>query len=167
MEMEREYLIELNPDFIHRKKVQEEIKHNDGYCITALKRNPDTLCICKEFKEQNHSGWCHCGQYYKVLKTPKVCLCGSSRFREQFFEVAKQLTLEGYNVTMPVLFVKDDLNKLSDDEKKYLNEIHKSKIADADLIYIINYNGYIGNSTREEIDWASQLGKKIKYLEEN
>ena len=56
---------------------------------------------------------------------------------------------------MPVLFVKDDLNKLSDDEKKYLNEIHKSKIADADLIYVINYNGYIGNSTREEINWAS------------
>jgi hypothetical protein len=63
--------------------------------------------------------------------------------------------MEGYNVTMPVLFVKEDINKLTDDEKKYLNEIHKSKIADADLIYVINYNGYIGNSTREEINWAT------------
>ena len=164
--MEKEFVADINPDFIHRKKVQEAIKHNDGYCIT-VKRSPDTLCPCKEFREQKHSGWCRCGQFYKILKTPKVCLCGSSRFRKQFFEVAKQLTMEGYNVTMPVLFVKEDINKLTDDEKKYLNEIHKSKIADADLIYVINYNGYVGNSTREEINWATQLQKKIKYLEED
>ncbi len=165
--MEKAYAINQNPDFLFRKEIEKKIKENNGYCIMASHQNEDTLCMCKEFKEQEYSGWCKCKQYYKVLRTPKVCLCGSARFKEQFFEIAKRLTLEGYNVTMPVIFVRDDIDKLTPSEKKYLNEIHKSKIADADLIYVINKDGYIGESTKEEIIWAVQLGKKVQYLEDN
>ena len=81
--------------------------------------------------------------------------------------MAKQLTLDGYNVSIPLLFVGEEIEKLNQVEKNYFNEIHKAKIADADLIYIINCNGYIGSTTREEINWALQLGKKIKFLEED
>lgn len=160
--MIKDYAINPNPDFIHRKKVEEEIKNNGGFCISALQHNKDTVCICKEFKEQNHSGWCKCGQFYKVLKSPKVCLCGSSRFKDKFFEVAQQLTEEGYNVSLPVIF---ELENFDNIEINYLREVYKAKIADADLLYVINCDGYIGNTTREEINWAIQLGKKVQYLE--
>ena len=55
--------------------------------------------------------------------------------------------------------------KISSAEKVYLDEIHKAKIAEADLVFIVNQNGYIGESTRSEIDWARELDKKIEYLE--
>jgi hypothetical protein len=158
------YEIIQNPDFIHRKEIEEAIKANDGYCCCALEKNDDTKCICKDFREQNHFGFCHCGRYYKVLKTPKICLCGSTRFKEIFFEIAKKFTLKGYIVTMPGVFVHrgDSINK---EDKEHLDEIHKTKIADADEIFVINKDGYIGESTKSEIEWAEELGKKITYLE--
>jgi hypothetical protein len=66
---------------------------------------------------------------------------------------------------MPVIFAHADIESLTPEEKKFSNEIHRAKIADADLIYIINYKGYIGDTTHSEIEWATQLGKKIQYLE--
>lgn len=153
-----------NPDFIHRKKVEELIKENDGYCCCALEHIEENKCMCKEFREQKEFGFCHCGRYYKVLRSPKVCLCGSTKFKEKFFEVARDLTLQGYIVTMPMVFIHcgDDVAPM---DKDFLDEVHKAKIADADLIYVINCNKYVGESTKSEIEWAMQLGKKIEYLE--
>lgn len=159
------YEIAQNPDFEHAAKVIKAIKDNDGYCCCKLDKTPDTKCMCKEFSEQWHYGFCHCGRYYKVLHTPTVCLCGSTKFKDKFYEVARELTLKGYIVTMPMVFIHSDNEDISDVQKDYLDEIHKTKIAYADLIYIINCNGYIGKSTTEEIEWAKSLGKKIEYLE--
>lgn len=159
-----DYEIIPNPDFLHRKKIEELIKDNDGYCCCAVEKTEDTKCMCKEFREQKEYGFCHCGRYFKVLKSPKVCLCGSTKFKDKFIEVARDLTLKGYTVTMPMVFVHcgDEVEQL---DKEYLDEIHKAKIADADLVYIINCHKYIGNSTKSEIEWAMQLGKRIEYLE--
>ena len=161
----KEYEMIPNPDFLHRKKIEEAVKNNDGYCPCAIEHSEDTLCPCKAFRDQDHTGMCHCGRYYKALKAPKICLCGSTRFKDKFFEVARDLTLKGYIVTMPLVFIHSNDENISDTEKKYLDEVHKAKIADADLIYIINCNNYIGSSTRSEINWATELGKKIEYLE--
>lgn len=158
------YEIIQNPDFIHRKEIEEAIKANDGYCCCALEKSDDTKCICKDFREQNHFGFCHCGRYYKIIKTPKVCLCGSTRFKEIFFEIAKEFTLKGYIVTMPGVFVHRG-DTINEKDKERLDEIHKAKIVDADEIFIINKDGYIGESTKSEIEWAEKLGKKIIYLE--
>ena len=160
----KDFEIIPNPDFLHRKKIEEAIKNNDGYCCCALEKNEDTKCICRDFREQKEYGFCHCGRYLKVLKCPKVCLCGSTRFKDKFIEVARDLTLKGYIVTMPMVFVHsgDEVNNM---DKEYLDEIHKAKIADCDLVYIVNVNKYIGNSTKSEIEWAIELGKKIEYLE--
>ena len=35
--MSEDFIILPNPDFIHRKKIEELIKNNDGYCITQNK----------------------------------------------------------------------------------------------------------------------------------
>jgi len=159
-----DYKIIQNPDFVHRKEVEEAIKENDGYCCCTLDKSEDTKCICKDFREQNYTGFCHCGRYYKVLKTPKICLCGSTRFKEKFFEIAKELTLKGYIITMPLVFIHRGDN-ITEEEKIFLDEVHKAKISEADEIFVINQNGYVGESTKSEIEWAEELGKKITYLE--
>ena len=46
-----------------------------------------------------------------------------------------------------------------------LDEMHKQKIDMSDEIYVINVEGYIGESTKNEIEYAKARGKKISYLE--
>ena len=98
---------------------------------------------------------------YKV-----ITLCGSTRFKDAFLEVQKRLTLEGNIVISVGLF-----GHSGDDEawvegtKEMLDDMHKRKIDMADEIYVINVGGYIGDSTRSEIEYAKKTGKSIHYLE--
>ena len=102
-----------------------------------------------------------------VGKFPVITLCGSTRFKEQFLEAQKRLTLEGNIVISVGLF-----GHSGDDEvwtpgtKEMLDNMHKRKIDMADAIYVINVGGYIGESTRSEIDYAEKNGKGIIYLEQ-
>ncbi len=59
--MQKEYIIIPNPNFLRRKKIEEEIKLNDGFCISKHTYYENTKCICQDFKNQCHSGWCDCG----------------------------------------------------------------------------------------------------------
>ena len=165
--MNEDFIILPNPDFVFRKSIEEKIKNNNGYCITALKPTEDTQCICKEFKEQKSCGLCRCGQYYKTLKLPKVCLCGDIRTKGAVLNISRKLALEGYIVLNSILYLyNENLNNLSQEEK-YLIEVHKTEIAEADLIYVINFNTeYTTPLMQKEIEWATQLGKKIKYLDD-
>lgn len=47
--------------------IQQAIKDNDGYCVCAVEKTPDTKCMCKEFREQEESGLCNCGLYRKTI----------------------------------------------------------------------------------------------------
>lgn len=58
-----------------------------------------------------------------------------------------------------------NLKELKEIEKDYLEEITYAKIAEADMIYVVNCNNYIGETVRKEINWAAQLCKKIQYSE--
>jgi hypothetical protein len=66
--MKEDFIILPNPDFVKRKQIEEQIKNNDGYCISTMFHDDSRKCICEEFKNQNHTGWCRCKQYYKILK---------------------------------------------------------------------------------------------------
>jgi hypothetical protein len=46
-----------------------------------------------------------------------------------------------------------------------LDDIHRRKIDMSDEIYVINKNGYIGDSTKGEIEYAINTGKRVNYLE--
>ena len=46
-----------------------------------------------------------------------------------------------------------------------LDDMHKRKIDIADEIYVINVGGYIGSSTRSEIEYAYATGKGVRYME--
>lgn len=103
-----------------------------------------------------------------VGKYPVITLCGSTRFKEQFLEAQKRLTLAGNIVISVGLFGHSGDNEVwSDGTKEMLDDMHKRKIDMADSIYVINVGGYIGESTRSEIEYAKKNGKEVLYLEEN
>lgn len=95
-----------------------------------------------------------------------ITLCGSTRFKDAFFEAQKRLTLEGNIVISVGLFGHSgDEEVWTPGTKEMLDDMHKRKIDMADEIFVINVGGYIGESTRSEIEYAKALGKKINYLE--
>lgn len=101
-----------------------------------------------------------------VGKYKVITLCGSTRFKEHFLEAQKRLTLEGNIVISVGLFGHSgDEEVWTAGTKEMLDDMHKRKIDMADAIYVINVGGYIGSSTRSEIDYAIKNGKEVLYLE--
>ena len=109
-----------------------------------------------------------------MLKKYKVItLCGSTKFKEEFIKAQKDLTLKGNIVISVGLFghsgdseVRENMDEGTlTKTKEMLDDMHKRKIDMSDEIFVINVNGYIGNSTKSEIEYAKKTGKKIKYLE--
>jgi len=101
-----------------------------------------------------------------VGKYHVITLCGSTRFKEQFLEAQKRLTLEGNIVISVGLFGHSgDEEVWTPGTKEMLDNMHKRKIDMADAIYVINPGGYIGESTRSEIEYAKANGKKVLCLE--
>ena len=47
--------------------VAAAVKANDGYCICAVEKTPDTKCMCKDFLERKENCICHCGLYKKII----------------------------------------------------------------------------------------------------
>ena len=101
-----------------------------------------------------------------VGKYKVITLCGSTRFKDQFIEAQKKLTLEGNIVISVGLFGHSGDDEVwTEGTKAMLDDMHKRKIDMADEIFVINVGGYIGNSTRSEIEYAKQNGRKVNYLE--
>lgn len=98
-----------------------------------------------------------------------ITLCGSTKFKDDFLEVQKDLTLKG-NIVLSV----GCFGHSGDDEvfqqpglKEMLDEMHKRKIDMSDAICVINKGGYIGDSTQSEILYALEHHKDVIYVEEN
>ena len=102
-----------------------------------------------------------------VGKYKVVTLCGSTRFKDEFLEAQKRLTLAGNIVISVGLFGHSGDNEVwTEGTKEMREDMHKRKIDMADEIYVINVGGYIGSSTKSEIEYAKKTGKAVKYLEE-
>jgi len=95
-----------------------------------------------------------------------ITLCGSTRFKDEFMEAQKRLSLAGNIVISVGLFGHSGDDEVwADGVKEMLDDMHKRKIDMADGIYVINVGGYIGSSTRSEIEYAKSQGKTVGYLE--
>lgn len=100
-----------------------------------------------------------------------VCLCGSTRFWRHFQDYGLKFTLEGKIVLSIGICAPDSMilaHPETDEGKKQkqlLDELHKRKIDLADEVFVLNVGGYIGESTKSEIDYAFSHFKKISYLE--
>jgi hypothetical protein len=99
-----------------------------------------------------------------------VCLCGSTRFIETF--AIKMWELERSGVIalgctlLPSSYCPvDDHFAEHEEVKEQCDELHKRKIDLADEILVLNVGGYIGDSTRSEIEYAEAHGKPVRWLE--
>ena len=90
-----------------------------------------------------------------------VCLCGSVRFKAQFEEVYKRETEAGHIVLAPGSY---DKATISTELKIRLDLLHMRKIDLCDEVIVINVNGYVGESTTREIDYAQRTWKEVKFL---
>ena len=105
---------------------------------------------------------------YKV-----ITLCGITRFKDEFIKAQKDLTLAGNIVINVGLFGHSGDHEVWEnmDEgtltktKEMLDDMHKRKIDMADEIFVINVGGYIGSSTKSEIEYAKTTSKVVRYLE--
>ncbi len=94
-----------------------------------------------------------------------ITLCGSIKFKDEFMRVQEKLTLDGNIVLTPNFFNNIKKEEIDLETKKMLDEMHKQKIDMSDEIYVINVGGYIGESTKNEIEYVKEKGKRISYLE--
>ena len=99
-----------------------------------------------------------------------VCLCGSTRFYDEFRRQNLRLTLAGEIVLSIGCDTKSDGDLAAAGEvdfaavKTDLDALHKRKIDLADYVLVINLGGYVGESTRSEIEYAKSIGKRVEYL---
>lgn len=89
-------------------------------------------------------------------------LCGSMRFEKEMQEIAYSLeTQKGYNILQCIYVVDGNEPTLEDLQK--LELAHYQKIDISDGIYVLNIDGYIGESVRQEIEYAKLHGKEVIY----
>jgi len=95
-----------------------------------------------------------------------ITLCGSTRFKKEFEDIIMKLTLEGHIVISVEVFGHSDNITLSKGQKEMLDKIHRDKIDLSDAILVINKDGYIGNSTKSEINYALSNNKQILFYDD-
>lgn len=122
-----------------------------------------------------------CPHYEQHERPVIVCLCGSTRFYAAFQEANYRETMAG-KIVLSVGFYRpspqseaektryqgthDESWGCTPEQKIALDELHKRKIDLADEVLVLNVGGYIGASTRSEIEYATKRGKPVRYLEE-
>ena len=91
-----------------------------------------------------------------------VTICGSMKFKDKMMEVARNLEIKNKYVVIQCVYSND---KFNEEEQVLLADLHYKKIDISDAIYVVNVDGYIGTSTKKEIEYAKLLNKEIFSLE--
>lgn len=92
-----------------------------------------------------------------------ITVCGSYKFKREMVEITEKMTLKGNCVLTPNELTQTDKDAYTKDEILMIDKMHKEKIKISDAILVVNVNGYIGNSTKSEIEYAKSLNKEIIY----
>lgn len=100
-----------------------------------------------------------------MKKAKVITMCGSLKYMNKIMEHSEKLQLEGNCVLSIIYPTHEDKDHYTDEQVDLLDILHKQKIDMSDAIFVVNVNGYIGNSTRSEIEYAVQTGKEVIYLE--
>ena len=98
---------------------------------------------------------------------PIVAMIGSSRFKKEYHDEEKRLTLEG-NLVIPLCLYRDTdyIGACKPGKLELLKEICDQKVRLCDYVFVVNPNGYIGHKTAESIAYAKSLSKKVVYMED-
>ncbi len=92
-----------------------------------------------------------------------ITLCGSTKFKRQFEQVNAYLTLKGNIVISLAFFEQSEGIELTTEQAELLGDLHFKKIDLSDEIFVIDVEGYIGSSTKKEIEYAERTGKTVRY----
>lgn len=143
-----------------------------GQATERAERAEALLVAAKtELREQEDAKEAAYRRLYQVDEKSKdrpriVCLCGSTKFRNAFAVANRSETIAGRIVLLVGFFGHSGDTLPSAEDKEMLDELHKRKIDLADEVLVLNVGGYIGASTRSEIDYAVAHGKPVRYLEQ-
>lgn len=96
-----------------------------------------------------------------------ICYCGSLRFKTAFQHAEWQSVVDGNIALLPCCMFVDIQREhgVESEYKKKADELHLMKINICDEVFVLNVGGYIGESTRNEIEYATSIGRPINYLE--
>jgi hypothetical protein len=100
-----------------------------------------------------------------------ICLCGSTRFGYAFHDANLELTMQGYIILSVGATTQSDAalmasGRITPEAKVGLDELHKRKIDLADVVFVLNVDNYVGESTRDEIEYSKHHSVPVIYLEE-
>ncbi len=93
-----------------------------------------------------------------------ITVCGSLRFVNEMMEITEKMELQGNCMLVPIYNpMRPDKDSFTEEEGLILDKMHQERIRLADAILVVNVDGYIGTSTKKEIEFAKSLGKEILY----
>jgi len=93
-----------------------------------------------------------------------ITVCGSLRFVKEMFEITEKMELQGNCMLVPIYNPnKPNKDAFTEKEALILDKAHKERIRLADAVLVVNVDGYVGNSTKSEIEFAKSLSKEIIY----
>lgn len=92
-----------------------------------------------------------------------ITICGSYKFKEEMMQITEKMALNGNCMLTPIELTRENKESYTDEEALIIDKMHKEKIKLSDAILVVNVNGYIGNSTRSEIEYAKSLNKEILF----
>lgn len=95
-----------------------------------------------------------------------VAIIGSSRFKNFHLGHMQRFTLQGKIVLVTGFWHHVDNCPITDEQKRMLDRLTLAKITKADEVFVVNVNGYVGESTKGFIAFAKSLGKKVSYSDD-
>jgi len=95
-----------------------------------------------------------------------VTLCGSTRFKEAFMRANREESLKRNIILTVAMFGHLEGLDMDSKEKELFDKLHLDKIAMSDEILVLDVDGYIGESTKKEIEFAKSANKDIRYMSE-
>ena len=96
-----------------------------------------------------------------------ITLCGSTKFYKEFDRVCYELTLADYAIfTIGTMLNSDKRLDQSKETLERFKMLHYSKILMSDAIFVVDVNGYVGDDTQSEIDFAFENGRLVYKLSE-
>lgn len=150
-----------NPNKEEFDMISEAIAANDGYCCCAIEKTEDTKCMCKDFRDSEVSGFCHCRRYYKIRNNERIAIvvditedAGADAFQTWF----QRLTDKDF-IVIPVIYNSFDYTH----QTEHHLDISKVAIAQSDAVFIINIDNENEDFINEMIEWARDLQKKIIF----
>lgn len=92
-----------------------------------------------------------------------ITVCGSYKFKKEITQITEKMTLKGNCMITPIELTKQSKDAYTKEDIMVLGKMHKEKIKISDAILVVNVGGYIGESTKSEIEYANLLNKEIIY----